>query len=293
MKIIYNCYGGSHSSVTSAAIHLGLINCGKIPCVQELWKLPYYDTQERTDHGVLHHMGNDENGNEVYVVGRRSMGKPLKRLFTNLAQVYGIPKEDFLLVDPMPYVNLAMVIGGFTSRRLGLIPLGRPVVTWGTRLAFPHLEHLVQRVKASLVRREKLKVEPKPIRSVIYCDYTGTQQAAQAASRHINKNPRRVPQVPAGTLLAWGEDSSGSKVFTLGVSYENQLITKFAQEFAKLYGIPSTNLVLHDLTTHGQPSLGVGPDLENIPVLSPMVKVLSQKALKQFGVRSSNFDVRP
>ncbi|HWJ02080.1 MAG TPA: DUF3189 family protein, partial [Verrucomicrobiae bacterium] len=45
MKIIYNCYGGSHSSVTAAAIHLGLVDCGKVPCARELWKLPYYDSQ--------------------------------------------------------------------------------------------------------------------------------------------------------------------------------------------------------------------------------------------------------
>ncbi|HPZ72110.1 MAG TPA: DUF3189 family protein, partial [Peptococcaceae bacterium] len=25
MKIIYNCYGGAHSSVTAAALHLGLL----------------------------------------------------------------------------------------------------------------------------------------------------------------------------------------------------------------------------------------------------------------------------
>lgn len=281
MKIIYNCYGGSHSSVTSAAIHLGLFKCGKTPCVEELWDLPYYDTQVKKDHGVLHYMGIDDLNHQVYVVGRRNMGKPVKRLFAGLAKVYGIPKEDFLLVDPMPYVNLAMVIGGFTSRRLGLIPLGRPIVSWGTRLAFPHLTQLVQRVKAELKPAEPDNIKPRQIRSIIYCDYTGAQQAAVAAGQHLQKSPGRIPKVPTGTLLDWGEDELGNKVFTLGVSYENELIPKIAREFARLYGIPAANLVLLDLTSLGRVSFGVGAVLDQVPPLERLGKAYTQSLLSE------------
>ncbi|HEX3010797.1 MAG TPA: DUF3189 family protein, partial [Syntrophomonadaceae bacterium] len=39
MKIIYHCFGGSHSSVTAAAIHLGLIEKHRPPSMEELMSL--------------------------------------------------------------------------------------------------------------------------------------------------------------------------------------------------------------------------------------------------------------
>ena len=43
MKIIYHCYGGSHSSVIAAALHLGLLAKDRIPNETELMAIPYFD----------------------------------------------------------------------------------------------------------------------------------------------------------------------------------------------------------------------------------------------------------
>ncbi len=283
MNIIYNCYGGSHSSVTAAAIHLGLINCGQTPCAKELWKLPYYDAQVKKDHGALFFVGTDELGHHVYVAGRRNMAKPVIRALSGLAQVFGIPREDFQLVNPMPYVNLAMVIGGFTSRRLGLAPLGKPIVTWGTRLAFPQLVKLVNRVKSGLRPAEQSDLKPRNTKVVVYCDYTGDQQAAFAASKHLGQDRRKASRnkVPAGTLRFWGTDSAGTKVYTLGVLYENELIPKIMREFAKLYGIPDGNLILTDLTPLGKVSFGVGAVLERLVPLTWLGEIWTEFSASQ------------
>ncbi|HWJ03197.1 MAG TPA: DUF3189 family protein [Verrucomicrobiae bacterium] len=268
MKIIYNCYGGSHSSVTAAAIHLGLLDCGNVPCARELWELPYYDSQVKKDHGTLHFMGTDEFNNRIFVVGRRNMGKPVKRALAGLAHFYGIPEQDFRLVDPMPYVNWAMVVGGFTSRRLGLIPLGRPVVTWGTRLAFPKLSELVAGVKKDLTPALPVDFQPRQVKAVVYCDYTGNQQAGVAAALHLGTDPHALlPRFPVGTLVHHGEDAQGRHVFTLGVSYENELLPKIMREFAKLYGIPATDLSIVDLTGIGKIAFGFGALMEYVPGL--------------------------
>jgi xylulokinase len=47
MKIIYHCYGGSHSSVLAAAIHTGRLNPERLPTGEELMALPYF-TQSGT-----------------------------------------------------------------------------------------------------------------------------------------------------------------------------------------------------------------------------------------------------
>ncbi|HEX3016104.1 MAG TPA: DUF3189 family protein [Desulfobacteria bacterium] len=276
MKIIYNCYGGSHSSVTSAAIHLGLVG-DRVPCARDLCRLPNYDAQVRKDHGTLRLMGTDEFQNQVYVVGRRSMGKPVSRAMAGLAEIFGIPKQDFMLVDPMPFVNLAMMIGGYTSRRLGLIPLGRPIVCWGTRLAFPRLRKLVAGVKKKLQQQQPLgaatpgntAVQVKNKRIVVYCDYTGRQQAAAAASMHLGRDIiGRIGRNPkAGNLNFCGTDVHDVEVYTLGVIYENELIPKVMREFAKLYGIPADNLTIVDLIPLGKTVFAIGALFERVALL--------------------------
>ena len=57
MKIIYNCYGGAHSSVTAAAIHLQMLPETRKPSAAELLNLPYYDAQVGKDHGRIRFLG--------------------------------------------------------------------------------------------------------------------------------------------------------------------------------------------------------------------------------------------
>lgn len=147
MKIIYHCYGGSHSSVTAAAIHLGLLTEKKVPSPEELQKLPYYDGQVNKDHGLLRFMGIDQYNNQVYIIGRRNSGRILENVYRGLMEIFRIPRDEVYMFSVMPYVNWRMVVGGYISRRLGLVKIGRPLVTKGTRVAFLNLVSMVQKVK--------------------------------------------------------------------------------------------------------------------------------------------------
>lgn len=147
MKIIYHCYGGSHSSVTAAAIHLGLVPEKQVPSPEELHRLPYYDAQVNKDHGQLRFMGIDQYKNQVYIIGRRNSGRILEKVYHGLLEIFNIPIDEVYMVSVMPYVNWRMVVGGYISRRLGLIRIGRPLVTEGTRVAFLNLVSMVQKVK--------------------------------------------------------------------------------------------------------------------------------------------------
>jgi len=153
MKIIYHCYGGAHSSVTAAAIHTGKISHSHLPTDQELMSVPYFDQQEKGDHGRLKLMGVDEFGNEVYVVGKRHMGRVYENFVRGVAGLLGIPEAELVLVDTMPYVNWRMMVGGYTSRRLRLTAIGRPIVLSGTRGAYFKLSGLVNTVKTKLSGR--------------------------------------------------------------------------------------------------------------------------------------------
>lgn len=143
MKIIYHCYGGSHSSVMAAALHLGLIPKNRIPSLNELMNIPYYDKTNNSDFGSIRLMGVDEYKNEVYVLGKKSMGDRYSRLLMGVAEILGC-SDELMAVNCMNRVNLAMKLGGFSSRKMGIVSLGRPVLVRGSQKAFMELVNLVE-----------------------------------------------------------------------------------------------------------------------------------------------------
>lgn len=147
MKIIYHCYGGAHSSVTAASIHLGLIPGDHFPGNEAFHRLRFYDRQENDEHGHFFFMGLDELGNEVYFTARRNRPALLENIVRGLAEIFDLPLAEYKLVNVMQKVNLAMKLGGYLSRRCGLIKIGRPLVILGTRAAYLQIAEVVSQVK--------------------------------------------------------------------------------------------------------------------------------------------------
>lgn len=143
MKIIYHCYGGSHSSVMAAALHIGLIPKNQIPTQDMLMAIPYYDKTTNADFGSIRFMGIDDYNNEVFVLGKKSMGDRYSNLLMGVAEILGC-KDQLLVVNCMNRVNLAMKLGGFSSRKMGIVSLGRPVLVRGSQKAFMELVNLVE-----------------------------------------------------------------------------------------------------------------------------------------------------
>jgi hypothetical protein len=156
MKVIYHCFGGAHSSVTAASIHLGLLPADRVPEKEIFWRIPLYDRQNTNQHGHIFYMGTDEYGNQVYIVARRSHPRVLENIFNGLAFIFDVPPGGYMLVNVMARVNLTMKIGGFLSRRWGFIRMGRPIVTAGTQAAYFRVVDLVANVKRRL---EKIDAE--------------------------------------------------------------------------------------------------------------------------------------
>ncbi len=152
MKIIYHCFGGSHSSVLAAALHLGIIDKNKIPGMSEMLKIPYFDKTTDEDFGSIRLMGVDEFNNEVYVLGKKNLGKRYANILIGIADILGA-REELLTIDCMSRVNWGMKIGGFTSRRMGWVRLGRPVLGIGSEAAFSDLVNLVEIARMKSMKR--------------------------------------------------------------------------------------------------------------------------------------------
>jgi hypothetical protein len=148
VKVIYCCYGSSHSSVVAAAIHLGNLPTDTIPHPRDILNLPYYDRVTMDEVGACIHMGRDDIGCDVYILGMGPGRRIVKRAVESIFQVCGVSRDSYMLVDTLTSIGVITKIGGFLSRRIGLTRIGRPMATWGIRRAYPRLVSIVARVKS-------------------------------------------------------------------------------------------------------------------------------------------------
>jgi len=150
LKVIYYCYGGTHSSPIAAALHTGLLSLDKPPTLSEIRHLPWFDNVTTAQRGQLFLVGRDQQGNFVYVCGRGREKRGITQAIISGFRLAGGNPEDLLFIDTLPAVNVLMRVGGYLSRRLGLVSIGRPLVLYGAKLALPKLVAIVSEVKRNL-----------------------------------------------------------------------------------------------------------------------------------------------
>lgn len=148
MLIIYSCYGGAHSSPMAAAIHLGRLTGDPLPSLAAVSSLLYFDIVAGEDRGRVFPVGTDEFGNAIFVLGRGSDARSIQQAVKSGYMLAGGDPRQVLFVNTLKAVNWRMRVGGFLSRRLGLVFIGRPLVTRGARLAYPKLAQIVNTTKA-------------------------------------------------------------------------------------------------------------------------------------------------
>lgn len=154
MQVIYYCYGGTHSSPIAAALHIGLLSPDRLPTKEELLQLPWFDQVTTAQRGKLFLVGKDEAGNAVYVCGRGAEKLGITQAVMSGYVLGGGRVQELYFVDTMPAVNILMRLGGYLSRRLGLVFLGRPLVACGAQLAFPKLVRIVEEAKAHFAQTQ-------------------------------------------------------------------------------------------------------------------------------------------
>lgn len=151
MKLFYHCYGSTHSSVAAAAIHLGLLPSDRRPEVAEIMEVPFFDQVADAEIGTPLFMGRDHEGHEILAIGTR--GKPqlvLSAVEEFLGLVLGTPPGDLVFRDTLHLANIWVRVGGFLSRRVGLVFPGRRLAALGIRQSYPGLVELVQRTQGEL-----------------------------------------------------------------------------------------------------------------------------------------------
>jgi hypothetical protein len=144
MMIIFQCFGGTHTSVVAAFIYLGRLPRTRRPRLEEILSLPYFDRSGSADLGKLHYAGRDGKGNPVFILGSGRWGAGIRAMAAALLRLEGYPPAEVALIDCLPLVTLPVRVGGFISQRLGLTAVGRPLVGRGFLWNYTRLLELVE-----------------------------------------------------------------------------------------------------------------------------------------------------
>ncbi|WP_042454445.1 DUF3189 family protein [Neobacillus dielmonensis] len=151
MIYIYHDYGGTHTTSLAAAYHLKLLDDpSKVLSKEEVLAVPYFNKLKKQDAGKFIFHGEDEEGNPVYTIGKRSSKLVLPSIYhlsEIMTQRYGL-REKIIFSNTSPVVPLAMTLGGFFSRGLGIDFIGVPLLVKGAQQCCKHIYQLVDRTKA-------------------------------------------------------------------------------------------------------------------------------------------------
>lgn len=150
--VVYHCYGGVHTSITAAGIHVGRLPRDRIASAEELLGVRPFDSHCARI-GEVHSFGRDTRGVAVKAVGLAGGGRRLLPLLLEVLGVVGYGDEEIVLHNALSAAGIAVRLGGLLSCGLGVITVGRPLVIRGVMAGYPKL---VQGVEAVGRRLEEL-----------------------------------------------------------------------------------------------------------------------------------------
>ena len=156
MKLFYCCYGGAHTSVTCASIHLHYLPENRIPEFAEFRSVPFYDKMDNCKLGTPVYVGTDEMGWDIYIIGMKHAKQLVIPAVKSYLNACGVDQTDFLLANALVELHPITSVGGVLTRRLGIVSIGRPMTVWGIRRSYRRLVRLVRRVKKNLKARQEI-----------------------------------------------------------------------------------------------------------------------------------------
>lgn len=158
---IYYDFGGTHSTALAAAYHLHLLPYSSSKLTKEqIAAVPFFNKLKKEDAGRFIFHGTDDNGHQVYTIGKRSskLVIPALQNFCNLIQGRQGLSERIVFSNTSPTVPLAMTLGGFLARGLGLNTLGFPLLVIGSQQASLSIKKLVEKTKETSLGKQDEKV---------------------------------------------------------------------------------------------------------------------------------------
>lgn len=149
MIYVYDDYAGTHSTALAAAYHLKKLPMDRQLTKEEILNVDYFNQLTKADFGKIFFHGVDEDGNSVYTIGRKRnklVIPALENLCLLLQDAYH-QHEKIIFSNTSPTVPLAMTLGGFFSRGLGIDFIGVPLLVLGAKQCCKDIAQVVEYTK--------------------------------------------------------------------------------------------------------------------------------------------------
>ncbi len=136
-RVFYLCYAGTHTSIVAGSMHLGRLCQGGDPC-----GLPEFDRRLYRDIGVPCFLGTDPWGAQVYALGTGWLSLPLEMAICDLVELSS-PNARACFCAVRGYLDSQARLGGFISRRCGLVSFGRKLISASLKKRLPDIQEAV------------------------------------------------------------------------------------------------------------------------------------------------------
>ena len=188
-------------------------------------------------------------------MGKRTAGPDTTIFLHKIAELFNCGKE-IRPVDTTFPINPLMVIGGFLSRGLNLVSLGRPIVLYGTQIAYPFLVKIAEDVLQAVKKEPALhRCLPSfaEYRVLFYICPENDLLSLLLAGLHLN------PEIKDQDLVKWVTelDFSGKigaiqrlgitdnyELYLVGAGREPEIMARILRETRILMEIPQVCLCI-------------------------------------------------
>lgn len=145
--VVYHCFGGTHSSIIAVNLHLGILPWEKLPQKEEFLALTHFDQLANHQFGTVMPHGKDEGGNLICSLARRGQGQLAENILSSLSALLGAQVKPVNALTPLGSVAR---VGGFLSRRWGIVGFGRSLLLTDCLKAYPRFQELVGNTREEL-----------------------------------------------------------------------------------------------------------------------------------------------
>lgn len=150
MKIFFYCRTGVHTSLITAAIHLGWLPTHRKVREAELVKLPYFDNIDYQLLGTPIFLGYDQFNNQVYTFGTWTETEVIPKAVDSLLKLHGIASDQYLLVNTLPMENLMIRLGVKLAVKFKQKRVSEALILGGLIKAYPMGLEIAQQLRQNL-----------------------------------------------------------------------------------------------------------------------------------------------
>lgn len=150
MKLFFYCRTGVHTSLITAAIHLGWLPTHRKVREAELVKIPYFNNIDYQLLGTPIFLGYDQFNNQVYTFGTWSETEVIPKAVDSLLKLHGVNSDQYLLVNTLRMENLLVRLGVKLAVRFKRKRLAEALLLGGLIKAYPTGLDIVRELRQTL-----------------------------------------------------------------------------------------------------------------------------------------------